>query len=135
MSGGDGDVRVVKALDLRLIPDSDCDAELSERLIRQLRAELLELDVESVRFGDGDPMPDGVKAADPVTVGAIVVALSASRGVFISLIATLRDWLNRHAARHRVSVTIGNDTLVLEKTSAEQRQQLVDAFVRRHASD
>jgi hypothetical protein len=113
-------------------PDPAEGDEVAERLGRQLRAELSELDVESVRPAPGAPAPEGAKGADPVTVGAVLVALSASGGVFPAVVETIKDWLARHAARHRVSVTIDGDTLQLEKATEQQRQDVVDAFVRRH---
>jgi hypothetical protein len=120
---------------LVLEPDPKLDMEEGERLARQLRAEVAELDVESVAFAAGGAVPAGAKAADPVTVGALVVALSASGGVFTSLIETVRDWLGRHADKHRISVTIDGDTIELERASAEQQRELIEAYVRRHAGD
>ncbi len=107
--------------------------EVEDRLVRRLRAELAELDVESAALVPGAPAPDGAKGADPATVGAIVVAMSASGGVFALLIGTLRDWLGRQSARHRIAVTIDGDTIELDGASADQQQALVDAYVQRHA--
>ena len=118
---------------LVLEPDPELDPEACERLIRQLRAELVELDVESVVPAMGGTAPDGAKGADPVTLGAVIVALSASGGVFTGLIETLRDWLGRHSGRHRISVTIDGDTIELERATAGQQRELVDAYVRRHS--
>jgi hypothetical protein len=132
LSGG-GEAELAKVVDVRLTPDTELDAEDIERLTRQLRAELSQLDLDSVSLVAGGPAPDGAKAVDPITMGAIVVAMSASGGVFPSVIETVRDWLNRHAARHRVSVTIDGDTIVLEKATAGQRQDLLDAYVRRYS--
>jgi hypothetical protein len=120
---------------LVLKPGPELDTEDRERLTRQLRAEIAELDVESVAFAAGGAVPAGAKAADPITVGALVVALSASGGVFTSLIDTVREWLGRHAGAHRISVTIDGDTLELERASAGQQRELVEAYVRRHAGD
>ncbi|MEV6480825.1 hypothetical protein [Streptomyces sp. NPDC051576] len=123
---------------LGLTPDGDADPEESERLAARLRAELRELDLDALRLsaasgGDGVP-PDGAKGVDPVTVGAVVLALSAPAGVLTALVETLRDWLGRQSARNRVSVTIDGDTIELEQASAAERRELVDAFVRRHRS-
>lgn len=60
--------------------------------------------------------PEGAKAADPVTLGPIVVALSASGGMFTSVIETLRDWLGRSTGWHRIAGTIE-----LERVTAEHR--------------
>ncbi|MFD0412334.1 hypothetical protein [Streptomyces sp. NPDC127108] len=115
--------------------DPELDAEAGERAARQLRSEITELDVESVRAVAAGPAPDGAKGTDAVTVGAIVVALSASGGVFTALVETVRDWLGRSDARHRVSVTIDGDTIELERATAAERRELVEAYLRRHTGD
>lgn len=120
-------------LRLLLTPDPEVDAEMADRLTRQLRAEIAGLDIESLDFVTGRSTPRGAKGADPVTLGAIAVALSASGGVLPALVETLRDWLARNGRRHRISVTINGDTIELEQASAEQRRALVDAYVRRHS--
>ncbi len=135
MSSSDGDEGAGGIVNLLLVlePDPELDPEACERLIRQLRTELAELDVESVVPAMGGTAPDGAKGTDPVTLGAVIVALSASGGVFTGLIETLRDWLGRHAGRHRISVTIDGDTIELERATAGQQRDLVDAYVRRHS--
>ena len=119
---------------LAVVPDPELDLEAGERVARRLRAEIADLDVESVRFGPGVPPPDAAKGADAVTLGAIVVALSASGGVLTALIETVRDWLARSSTRHRVSVTIDGDTIELERASDTERRDLIDAYIRRHTS-
>ena len=134
MRGGHTDQQADGAMKVLLVlsPDPELDSEAGERLTRQLRAEIAELDVESIRPGPGGPTPDGAKGTDPVTPGAMVVALSASGGVFTALIESLRDWLGRSSARHRVSLTIDGDTIELEWASAAERRDLIDAYIRRH---
>lgn len=116
-------------------PDPELDAEAGERTARQLRAEIAELDIESVRAVAAGPAPDGAKGADAVTVGAIVVAVSASGGLLTTLVGTVRDWLSRSAARHRVSLTIDGDTIDLERATADERRELIEAYIRRHTGD
>jgi hypothetical protein len=111
----------------------ELDAEAGERLTRQLRAEIDALDIEWVRPAPAGGAPEGAKGADAVTAGAVVVALTASGGVFTALVETLRDWLGRQSAQHRISVTIDGDTIELEQASAAERRDLVDAYIRRHA--
>ncbi|MFB6878959.1 hypothetical protein [Streptomyces sp. NPDC056323] len=120
---------------LVLAPDPELDSETAERLMRRLRSEIAELDVDSVRPGPAAAAPDGAKGSDAVTLGAIVVALSASGGVFTALIETVRDWLGRTSARHRISLTIDGDTIELERASDSERRDLIDAFIRRHTDD
>jgi hypothetical protein len=127
-TGDDGVVEVVLVLE----PDPEVDREVHERLTRQVRAEIAELDIESVSTLAAETAPAGAKGADPVTLGALVVALSASGGVLTALVETLRDWLGRHAGRHRISVTIGGDTIELDRATSAQQRQLVEAYLRRH---
>ncbi|MFK8911311.1 effector-associated constant component EACC1 [Streptomyces sp. YS-3] len=117
---------------LSLAPGEESDQEDVEQLVRRLRGELRELDVDVASPAPPGELPPGAKGGDPVTVGAVVLALSASGGVFTVLIDTLRDWLGRQAARHRISVTIDGDTIELEHATAEERRELIDGFVRRH---
>lgn len=123
----DGGVRSVR---LVLQPDPELDAEKCDRMTRQLRSEIAELDVESARLAPGGPAPDGSKAADPVTVGAIVVAMSS--GLFPAVIGLVRDWLGRQPATQRISVTIDGDTIEVEGASVARERELVEAFLRRH---
>jgi len=120
------------AVRLTLESDSQLDPEEYEKVTRQLRAELKDLDVESVRLVATDTAPVGAKG-DPVTIGTLVVALSASGGVFTTLIAVLHDWLRRHSGNHRIRLTIDGDTIEIDRVSAERESKLVDAFVRRHS--
>jgi hypothetical protein len=116
---------------LRLEADDDADAEELDRLARRLRAELGELDVDVLAVAAGE-LPEGAKAADPVTIGSLVVAFSAAGGVFPGLVETLREWLGRQTGKHRIKVTVDGDTVELERATVAERQQLIDAFVRRH---
>jgi hypothetical protein len=117
-----------------LLPDPDAGEEDSERLMRRLRGELAELDVDSIVPVAGAAAPPGSKGLDPVALGAIVVAMSASGGVFGSVIGTVKDLLERQAARHRIAITIDGDTIELERASVEQQSALVGAYISRHSA-
>ncbi len=132
--GGGADRRAAGARDVRLIvaPDPELDPEAGERVVRRLRTEIAALDVESARFEACVPAPPGAKGTDAVALGAVIVTLSASGGVFTALIDTVRDWLGRNSAEHRVSVTIDGDTIELNRASDAEREALIDAYVRRH---
>ncbi len=117
---------------LRVYCDPELDPDAEDRLVRGLREELLELDVESAVFQTVEA-PDGAKSSDAITLGAIVVALSASGGVLTTLVEVLRDWLARRAGRHKISVTIDGDPIVLEQATAEQQRALIEAYIERHS--
>jgi hypothetical protein len=120
--------------DLVLVVELEPDVAPSEvdRPIRQLYAELKGLDLESVAPPNLANEPLGAKGADPFTLGTLLITLSATGGVFTILIETARDWLARHARARSISVTIDGDTLVLEKSSTQERSAVIEAYLRRH---
>jgi hypothetical protein len=112
--------------------EPDVDLDEADRLVRQLRAELKDLDVESVTAVSSEEAPRGAKGVDPISLSALLISLSAAGGVFSGLIETARDWLGRQANARRISVTIDNDTIVLEKASTQERRALIEAYLHRH---
>ncbi|MFI1678103.1 hypothetical protein [Streptomyces sp. NPDC020607] len=119
---------------LGLTPDGDAEAEEVERLLTRLRAELRGLDIDALHLRPDSTPPEGAKAVDPVTVGAVVLALSAPGGALVALVGTLQDWLSRQSAANRISITIDDDTVELEHATPDERRQLIELFVHRHRS-
>ena len=118
-----------------LEPDSEATAEEVEVLSRRLRAEVARLDIEALsQVSPQTDAPAGAKG-DPVMWTSMLVSLSAAGGVFTSLVALLQDWLGRQATARRISVTIGDDKIELDRASDEERRSLIEAFVRRHTTD
>jgi hypothetical protein len=115
-------------------PQPDVDLDDIDRSVRQLRAELKDLDVESIVPVTSESAPAGAKGVDPLSLGALLVTLGATDSVLSVLIDTARDWLGRHSAARRISVTIDGDTIVLEKSSKQERSALINAYVRRHGA-
>jgi hypothetical protein len=107
---------------------ADDDPAVADEQIRQLREELLGLDVDAVEFGPGPLPPEGAKGVDASTVTSLVVTLSSSP-VLIILGRTLRDWVNRANGR---SLIIRKDGRSLEITGARTRhdQEIIDTFLR-----
>lgn len=60
--------------------DEETDSEEVDRLARQLRTELNELDVDSVTILRSGEMPKAAKG-EPLTIGALLVSFSAVGGV------------------------------------------------------
>lgn len=124
--------RPLRQLTLVVEPEAGVGADVLDGLVRRLRTELLAAEVENVVPVSTPDTPTGAKGADPVSLGALLVTLSAAGGVFSVLIETARDWLGRQTAAQEISVTIDGDTLVLKKSSARERGALIDAYIRRH---
>ncbi|MGH8601987.1 MAG: effector-associated constant component EACC1 [Gammaproteobacteria bacterium] len=127
-----GSDSVLRDLILVVESEPDVDPDEVDRSARRLRAELKDLDVESVAPASSESAPPGAKGVDPSNLTALLITLSASGGVFTVLIETAWDWLTRHASARRVSVTIDGDTLVLDKASAQERSALIGAYLSRH---
>jgi hypothetical protein len=115
-----------------LEPDPGTDPEDSERLGRQLRNELRGLDVDEVIPVTAPAAPPGAKSGATASLTEWLVTLSAGGGVFVSVIATIKDWLGRRAGAHKVTLTIDGDTLELSSASPTERAELIETFVRRH---
>lgn len=130
-----GSGSVPRDLVLVIESESDVDPDEVDRLVRQLRAELKDLDIESIAPVRSENAPLGAKGVDPFSLGALLITLSGTGGVFTVLIETIRDWLARHATAQRISVTLDGDTIVLEKSSTQERNALIDAYLRRHRVD
>jgi Effector Associated Constant Component 1 len=124
--------RVLRDLALVIEPEQEVDPDKIDRSVRQLRTELAELDIEAVTTVAVEDAPLGAKGIDSFSLGALLITLSASGGVFTVLIETVRDWLTRHVTARRISVTIDGDTIVLDKSSMQERRALIDAYIRRH---
>jgi hypothetical protein len=124
----DDPVEVVVAFE----PSAEVDSDVRDRLVRQLRAELRDLDLDAIadiRRGDA---PSGAKGVELAEWGVWLVTLSASGGVLTSLISVAKDWLDRRGAGNRIKITIDGDTLELDGASSTQQAALLEAFVQRH---
>ena len=122
-----------KSLLLVLELEPEVDPDEAERLGRQLRADLTQLDVEAVKPATTVDVPEGAKGG-AVDWGCLLVTLSAAGGVFTSVIAVAREWLARHNAAQRIKITIDNDTIVLDRPSTPEREQLISTWLHRHSA-
>ena len=122
------------AADLELSIDAGpgADDDELERLGRSLRAELLELDVDSVEPAVAGPAPEDSRAIEAIALGALVVKLARNSGALVSLVRTVRTWLGDSPER-RVRLELDGDVLELTGSSDDERQRLIDAWIARHA--
>jgi hypothetical protein len=118
-------------LTLNVCTRPEDDAEKLAELSRQLRTELMELDVESVELVRTGKIPAGAKAGEPITWGVLLVTLAASGGVLTTLINVLQSWLTRHEQRS-VSLEIDGDKLEVKGMSSQEQQRLIDDWLGRH---
>ena len=114
------------------ISDPDADAERLDMMTATLRQDLLALDVSSVKPVSAGEAPEGSKAVDPATIGAIVVAMKSSVELATQVVAAVRSWLGRGSPKKSTQVlklTMNGQTIELSAATVDQQQQLVDAFV------
>jgi len=109
------------------------DPEDVDGQARQLRTELLDLDVDRVDFAPGGPPPEDSKGADADTVSTIIVALSTSP-VLIQLGRVLRDWVTRGQHR-KIEVRDGERSTVLTNTTSADNRAAIEAFFRHEPRD
>lgn len=117
---------------IKVVEDAADEGRL-EVLGLLLRQELLMLDVRSVEPYAEDAAPDGSKGALAAVAGVLSVSLAPGLQALGAVVAVVREWLRRSATGRTVKLSIDGDVIELTGASDAMQQQLVDAFVRRHA--
>jgi hypothetical protein len=111
----------------------DTDAKELAQIADRLRAELLDLDVDTVRQPVLGKAPEDAKGAGLLAAGQLVVGLVANPEVLASIIGAVRSWLGRNRAR-RVKLTLGGDAIEVSGVSSAEQDRLIDLWVSRHAT-
>jgi hypothetical protein len=120
---------------LTLELDAEADPEELASLTRQLRNELLQLDVDSVELPTSGPAPDGSKAIDAVVLGQVVAQLAATADALKVVIGTVKAWLLRGRVVRSIKLHMDDDVLEVTGVSSEDQKRLIDAWIARHASE
>jgi hypothetical protein len=115
-------------LKLQIDPASEEDRERLAEV-----TQLLELDIERVDPDKTGEIPEGARG-DPFTIGALILNLAATNGLFCKLIDTLQLWLTNRG-RSSLSLEIGGDKLTLDGKPSTSQQQLIDLFIARHTTN
>ena len=118
-------------LTVTLDAEPDTDAEDMERLTRQLRDELSELDMQA-GFVTGGLAPTNAKTGDVIEWGTLLLTLAASGGVITTLINVIQAWLTNRNQPAAVTVEMGSDKLQITGNPSPEQQRLIEAFLRRH---
>ncbi|MFF0266885.1 hypothetical protein [Kribbella sp. NPDC004536] len=63
---------------------------------------------------------------------AIAVALVGAGGVVPTLVAVFRDWIQRRKNPGKIVVTLGADSIEMERPTFDERVELLAAFLNRH---
>lgn len=113
---------------LSLNADKGLDDEQMERVTRQLRFELLGLDVDDVELVKSGAAPTGAKAGDTIAWGTLLMTLAASGGVLTTIIGTLQSWLTRHNQRS-ISLEINGSKIDIKGISSEDQRRLINEWI------
>lgn len=113
--------------------DEELDAEEVDQLAQQLREELLQAEVDSVDFVTAGEAPAHTRAIDVIALGGLLVTVAESVGALGTVIEIVRNWLSRRG-RGQVKLQIGDDVLELSSVSKRRQEQLINAFLARHAT-
>jgi hypothetical protein len=111
----------------------DMDADELAALSRQLRSELLLLDVDDVQVPAAGPPPTGSKAIDALAVGQLLAQVPAAAGSLIAVVRAVKAWLSRGRAAGRIKLEMDGDVLELSGVSSDEEHHLIDLWVSRHS--
>jgi hypothetical protein len=117
-------VIIAVELELQVV---DGDASELDLQARQLREELLLLDLDNVALGRGVREPEGAKG-DSIAVGTLIMTL-ANSAVLAAACQVIRAWVIRGQARHATISYGENRTLDITGATTAQQQELIDAFL------
>jgi hypothetical protein len=108
-------------------PDDD-DAEIAG-LTQRLRAQLLDLNVESV-----DPVTDTTESVGAKGLEALIGWLAVRFGTegLRTVVAAVVSWATRTG--HSVEVVYGGDVLKVSGVTSAQQERLINDFLARHAA-
>ena len=114
-------------VEVRVVPDEGQDAKRCVKAVQQLRRELADEGLPTQDVVEG---PGGL-AQDDGSI-AIAVALIGAGGVVPTLVAVLRDWIQRRKSPGKIVVTLGDDSIEMERPTCDERTELLEAFLSRH---
>ncbi len=113
-------------------PGADTGDDARAESALRLREDLVNLDLESVRFAPGARPSPGAKSGETVAWGTLLVAV-ASSGALTALVNTVNGWIARQRGG-TVSVKIGEDELVLTGASSEDQRRVIDDWLERRGA-
>lgn len=114
---------------VQVSPDTDNDQEDLAGLAWRLRAELLDLDVDTVDPLTEGNVPEGAKGMATVA-GTLSVRLGEAG--LKTVLTKILDWALRNG--RTVEATIDGDTIKLTNATREQQAAVLDAWLARHAA-
>jgi hypothetical protein len=118
-----------EGLILQVLPVADSDAEELVDLAAELHAELLGVDAVSVSPLIAETAPEGAKGLGDAA-GWLLAQFGTLDGLR-AVVAAVRGWTSRTG--RTVEVSIGGDVLKVTAVTSQQQQEIIDAWLARHA--
>ena len=107
----------------------DADRAELDELTRQLRAEVEELNVDSVDEVSAGSAPEGTKAADFSAIGQMAVTLAPT--IIPPLFDLLKSWVQRKPSTPvKVTVKVGRKTAQIEYDPTQTSAKDLDALIK-----
>lgn len=105
------------------------DASELDELTRQLRAEVEELNVDSVEQVSAGTPPEGTKAVDFAAIGQLAVTLAPT--VVPPLFDLLKSWVDRKPSTPvKIKVKVGKRTAQIEYDPTKTSPKDLDALIK-----
>ena len=95
-----------------------------DQMTRQLFAELRNMDIESVSLVKGEDAPLGTKSADPVTIGALAIAVLPS--ILPKVIEAIKAWALRGQGKTVKFKGKVNGRMIEFEGSADELEKLIN---------
>jgi len=108
-------------------PEREDDKNEIDSLTRNLRDDLLNLNVEEVHLLYEKPPPDS-KALDGVAIGSMVVDF-ISGGAIKEITETVQAWIQRNENRAITIEMADGEKIDVKGLSAKDQQRIIDAWV------
>jgi hypothetical protein len=116
---------------LHIDAQDDVNPEELDQLTDQLRAELEDLDIESVSFVHGQLTPPGAKVLDPITIGALAIVVLPA--VLPKVVEFIQAWTLRSEVQSvKIKAQHGDESIEVEfpKTmTPEEAKKHIDTVV------
>jgi hypothetical protein len=124
----------VELLTLRVDAGADAEAQELDRLARELRHELEELDVRSATLAVAAAAPEGARAGAVAELATVAIELARSPELLAAVMAVVQAWLGRRTGRS-VRLELDGDVLDVSGVSSADQRQLIAGWLRRHGGE
>ncbi len=108
----------------------DGEPEEIEEATRQLRRDLLDIDVRDVTTPQAGEAPPGSRGVGLGTLGALLVNIADSQ-LLGAVVTAVRSWLAA-SSRRSIKLQIHGDVLELTGVSSSEQRRLTDEWLERH---